>query len=174
MMRCVLMIGALVALSCGSSNPDAFVLELVSASTDSGRQAVALAAVDEIRVRLDPMANVRFEARSEMVYEEGDLLTRVSAEGEFIITLLRPYLDSYASVVGDGFSVSLPLAMESPMSGTSQPPVLVVEFLQRNRDGTETIAERREIIEWPIESGSTSLVLTCSDGFEPKCANERP
>lgn len=173
-MRCVWIMSALVALSCGSSNPDAFVLELVSTSTASGGRGVALPAVDEIRLRLDPMANVRFDARSEMVYEDGELLTRVSAEGEFIVTLLRPYLDSYASVVGDGFSISVPLAMESPMNGNSQAPVLVIEYLQRNSDGTETIAERREIIEWPINGGGTSLTVTCTGGFEPKCANERP
>lgn len=173
-MRCALILSALVAMSCGSSNPDAFILELVSASTESGGRAVALAAVDEIRIRLDPMANVRFDPRSEMVYEDGDLLTRVSAEGEFIVTLSRSYLDSYAAVVGDGFSVSLPLAMESSMNGTSPAPVLVIEFIQRNTDGTETIAERRDIIDWPINSGSASLVLSCTNGFEPKCANERP
>ncbi|MFT5355408.1 MAG: hypothetical protein ACI9KE_002627 [Polyangiales bacterium] len=174
MMRSVLLVSALLAVSCGSSDPDAFILELVSASTDSGRSAVALSAVDEIRVRLDPVANVRFDARSEMLQEGGDLLTRVSAEGEFIVTLLRPYLDSYATVVGDGFSISLPLAMESSMSGTSPAPILVIEFIQRNSDGTETIAVRRDTIPWPITSGSASLVLSCTDGFEPKCANERP
>ena len=173
-MRCALTFCALLATSCGSSNPDSFVLELVSASTESGRRAVALGAVDEIRVRLDPQANVRFDARSEMVYEDGELLTRVSAEGEFIVTLLRPYLDSYAAVTDDGFILSLPLAMESSMSGTSPAPLLVIEFIQRNSDGTETIAIRRDTIPWPLTSGSSSLVISCTDGFEPKCANERP
>ena len=174
MMRCVLVVGALLAASCGDANADAFVLELISASTESGGRAVALGAVDEIRIRLDPLANVRFDARSEMVYEDGALLTRVSAEGEFIVTLLPAYLDSYATVVGDGFSISLPLAMDAPMTGASPAPILVIEFLQRNRDGTETIAMRREAISWPLTRGSASVVLSCTDGFEPKCANERP
>lgn len=173
MMRCLLLLVALLSLSCGSSNPDAFVLELISASTDTGSRAVALSAVDEIRVRLDPLANVRFDPRSEMIYEDGALLTRVSAEGEFIVTLLRPYLDRYASVADDGFLISLPLAMESSID-TSPAPLLVIEFIQRNSDGTETIAMRRDTLPWPITSGSASLLVTCTDGFEPKCANERP
>lgn len=176
-MRCafvVSVLSVLLAAGCGSADPDAFMLELISMSTASGGRAVSLDAVDEIRVRLDPVANVRFDPRSEMVYENGELLTRVSAEGEFIVTLLRPYLERYASVAGDGFTVSLPLAMESSMVGTSPAPTLVIEFLQRNSDGTETIALRRDTIPWPLTAGSASLVLTCTDGFEPKCANERP
>lgn len=173
-MRIAILFTALLAMSCGSSDPDAFILELVSMSTPSGGRAVSLSAVDEIRVRLDPMTNVRFDPRSEMVYEDGDLLTRVSAEGEFIVTLLRPYLERYASVAEDGFIIALPLTMESSMSGTSVAPTLVIEFIQRNSDGTETIALRRDTIPWPLSRGSVSLTITCTDGFEPKCDNERP
>lgn len=165
---------ALFSLSCGDST-SAFTLQIIGSSGGGDRIAVQGSAVDQIILILDPALNVRFPPRPEESYEDGDVLTRVAAAGEFVITLQQAYLErNVIPRPGGGFEIDVPLHLEAEMMGEVPDPSLMVQFIQRDATGTaEIIATFTRGLAWPLVDGEMeSVTVSCLDGFETQCARE--
>lgn len=169
--------GALCALtlaSCGDS-VRFFTLRVIGSEPVAEGGGITLDAVDEIRISIDPPENIDFDMRPEVVYEDGQVRSRVSVVGEFIIELSREYVQANATRNEVGFSLNVPMTMESAMVGDLPDPGLFVEVIQRNADGTETLGSFRRSLSWPLENDAVETVtVRCAPGLEAKCLNERP
>lgn len=173
-MRSTILFGLVVCMSCGDvASP--FTLQVIGSSGAGDRGAVQGSAVDQVVIILDPAMNVRFPPQAEESYEDGDVLTRVSAAGEFVVTLQKAYLER--NVIprdGGGFEIDVPLSMEAEMMGEVPDPSLIVQLIQRDAGGTaEIIGSFTRGLTWPLIDGETqSVTVGCLDGLEAQCARE--
>ena len=151
-----------------------FILKLIGPEPSAGLDGVTLDAVDQIRITLDPQENVDFSSRTEMDYDEGDVTTRVTTAGEFIITLQRGYLQRNSVRGTVGFVLDVPLVMETAMLGEARDPALFIEFLQTTAGGTVPIASFRRALPWPLDPERIETVtVRCIAGMQTQCLDER-
>jgi len=168
---------ALPALGCGGDGPEPFILRLIAddGSTPSGPgNGIILAAVDKIQVSITPdrtMGN-SFDPLMPRLFDGGDVETRVSAAGEWVITLNRAYIEDHSFIQGTTFAVDLPLI---PQDTTDDPsvkdPTLQVRF---QRQG-EFIAFTERRLAWPIVPGEVlPVTVFCEDATRFQCLNSAP
>jgi len=167
----------LLGLGCGGGGPEPFVLRLIA---DDGSAAggpgngIIQNAVDRIQVVLeaDPSSGNSFAPLAPRVFDGGDVETRVSAAGEWVITLERAYIDDHAFVSGTTFAVDIPLQPEDTTDDPSvRDPTLRVAF---QRQG-EVIAGTERFLSWPPAPGERlNVVIFCPEATRFQCQNSPP
>lgn len=153
--------------ACGSDGPTPFALTVIG---DDGTvdEPIARAAIDRVQVVFAPQAiDGPFAPTAERVFQGGAATTRVSAVGEWVLTLERAWLDDYAND-GESLRFEVLLAPEEAMDGARMDPTLRVLFYR----GTDLVAESTpRFVEWPLpEGGSTSVTVVCRSGETDRCA----
>lgn len=167
-----LVFGLLLVAACGGGD-DSFTLRIIGSDGAGDRLAISGTAIDQVQLILDPALNARFDPRAEESFEGGDVLTRVSAPGEFVITLQSAYLErNLIPRAGGGFDLDVPLRMESEMMGSVPNPSLQILLIQRDAVGMpDTIGTFTRGLVWPLPAGETEVVtIGCIEGREALCA----
>lgn len=155
--------------SCGGDAADPFVLQVVGDDGSVGSTAIARAAIDRVQVVLTPQAiDGPFAPMAERVLAGGDATARVSAVGEWVLTLERAWLDDNAQDAGGSFRFFVLLQPEESMDGATLDPSLRVLFYR----GTEVVAESTpRFVEWPLRAGAeTNVTVLCRSGASDLCA----
>lgn len=166
---------ALLAGSCGGDDGPAAVFTLQINSRD-----VVLNAVDRVDIVVEPRPlDRRFEMVPEMSHMGGEITTRVSARGEYIIQISRDWVHAHAEMPNpmQVFILRVPLEADpEPDRSVIDDPVVRVELI-RNRGTEERIARGSARLVWPLPDGGRSIVtVQCiRDGptdFSRQCRNE--
>lgn len=167
----------LSASACGGSGPEPFVLRLIAddGSAPGGPgNAIIQRAVDRVQIVVapDPSTGNAFDPAEPRVFDGGDVETRVSAAGEWVITLERAYLDDHAFPHGTTFAVDVPLSVQDTTDDPSvRDPTLRVSFQRRG----EVIASTERRLVWPPTPGTqVDAVVFCSDATRFQCQNNDP
>lgn len=137
---------------------------------------VIQAAVDRIEIIIHPEdLDRRFRMVPDMTHEGGSIQTRVTAAGEFVITVEREYLDANVrfGATEAAFILDVPVqASEEPDDGSVSDPRLEVFFVR----GSERIATHERLIEWPLTPGNRAIVMVrcIRPEFARQCTNNDP
>jgi hypothetical protein len=155
--------------ACGSDGPTPFALTVIG---DDGTVAsgapIVRSAIDRVQVVLAPQAiDGPFAPMPERVFDGGAASTRVSAAGEWVLTLERAWLDDFANA-GESLRFDVLLTPEERTDGALMDPTIRVLFYR----GTVLVAESApRFLEWPlVPGGSTSVTVVCRGGATESCA----
>ena len=154
--------------ACGSDGPTPFALTVIGDDGTVAGAPIARSAIDRVQVVFAPQAiDGPFAPTSERVFQGGAATTRVSAVGEWVLTLERAWLDDFANA-GEALRFDVLLAPEEAMDGATMDPTLRVLFYR----GTDLVAESTpRFVEWPLpEGGSTSVTVVCRSASTDLCA----
>lgn len=167
----------LAALSCSDGGAEPFILRLIAddGSVPSGPgNGIILAAVDRVQVVIAPdrSSGNQFDALAPRLFDGGDVETRVSAAGEWVITLERPYIEAHAFDHGTTFGLEIPLAPENTTDDPAiRDPTMRVTF---QRQG-EVIASTERGLNWPLLPGDAlDVVVFCPEATRFQCLNSAP
>ncbi|MEZ4252480.1 MAG: hypothetical protein R3B99_30085 [Polyangiales bacterium] len=159
---------ALLLASCGGGGADPFVLAIVGDDGSVGGAPIARSAIDRVQVVLVPQAiDGPFAPMAEQVFDGGAATARVTAAGEWVLTLERAWLDDNAEST-DALRLFVLLAPEATTDGATLDPSLRVLFYR----GTEVVAESTpRFVEWPLVPGNeTNVTVVCRAGAADACA----
>ncbi len=162
-MRFLLLLG-IGLVGCGSDggSVDAFTLQINSLD-------VVRPAVDRIEVVLRPSDLDRhFRTEPDDTFQN-DVSTRVSAAGEFVVLIEKPWIDSHFAEGPSTFNVRLPLFSEESTSDESiGDPIAYVTFIRRD----ERIALGERAVPWPLPAGEKAdVTVRCGAMFSRQCTN---
>jgi len=167
----------LPALSCSSGGAEPFILRLIAddGSVPSGpRNAIILNAVGRVQVVIAPdrSSGNHFDALAPRLFDGGDVETRVSAAGEWVITLERPYVEAHAFDHGTTFALEIPLAIQNTTDDPAiHNPLMRVTFQRMG----EIIASTERNVNWPLLPGDAlDVVVFCPDATRFQCLNTPP
>jgi hypothetical protein len=151
----------LASSACGGDGPTPFALTVVADDGSVAGPPISLDAIDRVQVVITPQSiDGRFAPTEERVFEGGAATTRVTAAGEWVLTLERAWLDEYTSPIS-GRSFVVLLEREEAMDGATMDPSLRVLFYR----GTEEVAKSTpRFVEWPLPEGGTTSVTVICDG----------
>ncbi|MBX3250934.1 MAG: hypothetical protein KF901_27400 [Myxococcales bacterium] len=156
--------------SCGDDGALPFVMQIVADDGSVAGAAIALDAVDAVQIVVSPQAaDGGFAPMDPRSFEGGDVEARVSAVGEWVLTLRRGWIERNATMGAGSFRLHVPLQAEASSDGHTRDPSLRVLFYQ----GTESIAESSpRLLAWPLAAGGeTSVTVVCRPGFTDRCAS---
>jgi hypothetical protein len=154
--------------ACGGDGPAPFALTVIGDDGTVASAPIVRSAIDRVQVVLAPQAiDGPFAPMPERVFDGGAASTRVSAAGEWVLTLERAWLDDFANA-GESLRFDVLLTPEEPTDGAVMDPTIRVLFYR----GTELVAESTpRFLEWPLApGGSTSVTVVCRSGATESCA----
>jgi hypothetical protein len=155
--------------ACGSDGPAPFVLTVIGDDgTVAAGSPIVSDAIDRVQVVLAPQAiDGTFAPMPERVFDGGAASTRVSAAGEWVLTLQRAWLDEFADA-GESLRFDVLLAPEERRDGAAMDPTIRVLFYRGNVVVAESMPR---FVEWPLApGGSTSVIVVCRGGATESCA----
>lgn len=162
-------VASLVVLAaCGSDGPTPFALTVIGDDGTVAGAPIVRSAIDRVQVVLAPQAiDGTFAPMPERVFDGGAASTRVSAAGEWVLTLERAWLDDFANA-GESLRFDVLLVPEERTDGALMDPTIRVLFYR----GTVLVAESTpRFLEWPlVPGGSTSVTVVCRGGATETCA----
>jgi len=165
------LVTALALSACGSDPaPPAFTFQINS-------RDVVLTAVDRIEIVLEPQSlDQNFTTVPDRSLYGGNVFTRVSAAGEFVINVERPYIAEHGHTAPDAaFIMELPLYSTD---ATDDPVVAVPQARTTFIRGAERIAVGSRFLEWPLPAGGRAVAtVSCIRtpmNFGPQCTNNDP
>jgi acetoacetyl-CoA synthetase len=149
---------ALLLTSCGGDGPTPFALTVIGDDGTVAGAPIARAAIDRVQVVFAPQAiDGPFAPTQERVFQGGAATTRVSAVGEWVLTLERAWLDDFANG-GESLRFDVLLAPDAAMDGAT----MLGDF-ERNPPGPD--------IEFAMLPFNHPLYILYSSGTtgKPKC-----
>ena len=179
MRRFLLAVLSLGALACGGDDAvgiEPFYLRARAPNEALGAGVpIVPGAVDRIDVVLDPANNGTFENLNYPPFEDGDVIVRRSAAGEYVISLGQGWIDRNR-VTTDSWYVDVPLYVDGDPSLTAPDPDLYVRFIRFGELGEEEIGSvTRLAVPWPPDPGSTlTLQVTCRAGYDAEYTTATP
>ncbi len=157
-----------LALACGGGGESPFVIEVAGDDGTVAGSPIAPEVVDRVQIVIAPQPiDGLFAPMPERVFEGGRARTRISAAGEWVLTLERAWLDDHAAP-GDVLRFSTLLSREDSADGATTSPTLRVLFYR----GPDVIAESTPLnLEWPLRpGGEVSVTVLCRFGLAAQCA----
>ena len=157
-----------LVLACGGGGESPFVIEVVGDDGSVAGAPIAPEVVDRVQIVIAPQPiDGPFAPMPEQVFDGGRARTRVSAAGEWVLTLERAWLEDEAAP-GDVLRFSALLSREAAMDGATADPTLRVLFYR----GPDVIAESTPLtLEWPLRpGGELSVTVLCRFGLAAQCA----
>ena len=154
-----------LAASCGGDDgPPAFVLQINS-------MGVVPTAVSRIELVIDPVDLDRnFQMVPDGTHAGGEIFTRVSGGGEYVINIEQGYIDRnhVRPPSGPVFTLDVPLQGPSQDDSSIRDPVVRATFIR----GTERIALGERFVPWPLPPGGEAVLsVTCLSEFGRQCSN---
>ena len=152
----------------GGDGPSPYVLTVVADDGSVAGPPISLDGIDRVQVVITPQPiDGRFEPMPERTFDGGAASTRVTAAGEWVLTLERAWLDEYTDPTSERSFVVL-LEREEAMDGATMNPSLRVLFYR----GTEEVAKSTpRSLEWPLpEGGAASVTVICDADDASLCS----
>lgn len=162
-----LVVPALLASCGGDDGPAPYTLQINS-------QDVVLNAVTRVEIVLQPRGDLdrTFRMVPDQDHAGGEISTRVSAAGEYVIVIERTWVEDHAAMPSSmqAFVLDVPLQASTAADDPSiLDPMLTVTFIR----GDERIAEGARLVTWPLPPGGEDIVtVTCiRPEFSRQCTN---
>lgn len=153
--------------ACGGEDaPPSFVVQVNS-------MGVVPTAVNRVVLVLAPAdLDRRFQMVPDGTHAGGEIFTRVSAAGEYVITIEQGYFDDHFTrpmTPGVVFTLDVPLQGAQQDDPSIRDPILTATFVR----GSETIARGERFLEWPLPQGERAIVTVgcILPDFRLQCTN---
>jgi hypothetical protein len=168
---------ALMLAGCSAETPEPFLLHVIASDGQAmGEERVVLEAVDAVELVFEPTGNQQFASAEENIFAEGQVRSRITAAGNYLMVLDRSWIVDHAIPNGATFQVDVPLFTDGDKPDPEvDGPALRVNFLQTRNDPPR-IAQGRlgGRLPWPLpEAGEASVTVSCREETLDACRNQQ-
>lgn len=169
-MRRLLPLLLLAFAHCGGDGPPPHLLRIVADDGSLMGNPIIQAAVQEIEIVIVPdLMDGRFEPSEPREIMGGDAEVRVSAAGEWVLKLRKPWIDAHAEPSGSTFQVTVPIYTDQSEEAMVRDPTLRVAFL---RNGVRIAESNPRFLQWPPPPDEVTVVnVFCPEMFRLQCLN---